>query len=357
MEIDKSWYAVIMRIILIFIFIFIPALSLASNVSDFIVNPQSTYDVSPGATDLLILDLTLPGTGLTSIKINNAGTVQQYDISRLSIYEDGQSPGWDGDEKEIVRKSFSPFFDTALLGNFFGQRIFVTADIGSTTYSGKTIKPEIKVNSAVFSDSALTGPADAAVTGLERKIVAGSGFPYIPLSPLAQKSEAISTSTIRWHFMDLSNNEFGFKILDENLKTVALGLENISYLDETGLEPNTEYSSRKIVAYNDRGQSIVFGISIFPAARTLPLPVVEVTEEPASAPTSTEVSAGEVEASAGKGGPLSPDELRVLIEEIQSQIIELLKQLIQLLSEQLSAAQASLFRAFGGLTDWLQLRF
>src|SRR3989344_5690216 len=131
------------KIILILVFIFIPALSLASVAGDFIVNPQSTYAVPAGITELLILDLTLPGTGLTSIKINNAGTVAQYDISRLSIYEDGASPGWDGDESEMARRSFSPFFDSVLNGTFTKQRIFVTVDTASTTYTGKTIKPEI----------------------------------------------------------------------------------------------------------------------------------------------------------------------------------------------------------------------
>ena len=33
--------------------------------------------------------------------------------------------------------------------------------------------------------------------------------------------EALSVSTIRWHFTDLSNNEFGFKILDSELNIVA----------------------------------------------------------------------------------------------------------------------------------------
>lgn len=342
-----------MKLIFILLFILIPVFVSASTAGDFIVNPQPTYDVSPGTTNLLILDLTLPGTGLKSIKIDNAGTVAQMNISRLSIYQDGASPGWDGDESEMARKSFSPFFDTVLNGDFSESRIFVTIDITSTTYSGKTIKPEIKVNSAVFSSSTFTGPADAAVKGFERKIVAGSGLPYAPLPPIAQKGEAISTSTIRWYFMDLSNNEFGFKILDENLKAATSGSENLSYLDETGLEPNTEYSNRKIVSFNDRGQSNVSTLSVFPAVKTLPLPPDLTSEVNASTSEVDVLEVGPPET----GGPLSPDELQAQIKEIQLKIIELLSQLIKLLQEQVTKAQASLFAAFESFTNWLESRF
>lgn len=340
------------KIILIFIFSVFPFLASASTASDFTVNPQSTYDVPPGTTQLLILDLTLPGTSLTSIKIINAGSVAQYDLSQLTIYEDGQSPGWDGDETEKVRKTSSPFFDTELISdseNFSlsRQRIFVTVNVNSNTYTGKTIKPEIEINSAVFSDPALTGPTDKKITGFERIILAGTEVPYVPVSPMVKKGEAISTSAIRWYFTDLSTNETGFKILDKNLKTVATGGANLSYLDETGLGPGTEYSGRQILAFNDQGQSLSSALTVFPAVRTLSLPVVEEKKE--------EVI--EEETQGGTGGPFSPSELRAMIQELQQKIIDLLNQLIQLLQQQISAAQASLFRAFESFTDWLEVRF
>src|SRR3989344_3742682 len=96
-------------IILIFILSALPSLVSASVAGDFTVNSQPTYDVPPSTTNLLILDLTLPGAGLKSIKIDNAGTVAQANISRFLIYQDGASPGWDGDESEMATKSFSPF--------------------------------------------------------------------------------------------------------------------------------------------------------------------------------------------------------------------------------------------------------
>ena len=81
-----------------------------------------------------------------------------------------------------------------------------------------------------------------------RKIISkDASAPALPAFPLAGSPEVLSTSTIRWHFTDLSLNEFGFKILDGNLKELVRKEEaNLSYLDETGLSPNTEYSGRRI---------------------------------------------------------------------------------------------------------------
>lgn len=339
------------KIFFISSFLFLPVLVLASVASDFTVNPQSTYDVPPGTTDTLILDLTLPNSKLKSIKIINAGNLQQRELLQLTVYEDGSSPGWDGDEAEKVRQSSSPFFDNELSADFSKSRIFITANVTSTAISGRTIKPELGLNSIIFADKNFNGPTDKKITGFERVIRAGVSAPSVPLSPLAQKGESISTSTVRWHFMDLSNNEFGFKILDANSKVTAKGPENISYLDETGLEPNTDYSNRRVIAYNDRGQSLVSAITNFEAVRTLPLPAVEEVQVQEETPAFAE-------ATAGNGGPISPEEdLQAQIQEIQLKIIELLNQLIKLLQEQLAKTQASLFKAFESITDWLQGRF
>lgn len=333
------------------IFIFFPVLVSASTAGDFIVNPQSTYNAPPGTTDLLILDLTLPNSQLKSIKIINAGTLQQREVFQLSVYEDGFSPGWDGDEVEKVRVSSSPFFDADVIGDFSKQRIFVTVNVTSTAASGRTIQPELGLNSMVFSGAGFNGPTDKKITGLERVIRAGVSAPSVPLSPLTKKGEAISTSTIRWYFTDLSDNEFGFKILDENLKIAATGGENISYLDETGLKPDTEYSRRKAVAFNDRGQSIISDISLFSAVKTLPMPEIE--EKEVRSPEEVEPQKIEsVPASISTSTPAQ--ELKDKIQEIQFKIIELLGQLIKLLQEQAGKAQASLFGAFEIFVSWFR---
>ncbi len=274
------------KIFLILILILFPVITQAAAASDFIVNPQSTYAVPPGTTKLLILDLTLPSVGLNSIKVINAGTVQQYHLSQIAVYEDGPLAGWNGDESERVRRSSSPFFDTELTGDFSQKRIFVTIDVNSTTYSGKTIEPELQINSLVFSDSSFNGPTDQKITGFERTILAGTDTPSVPLPPIAKSGEAISASTIRWYFTDSTNNEFGFKILDKNSNVVAQKNEaDLSYLDETGLSPATEYSGRRVVAFNDRGEGSGSTLSVFPAVITLPLPIVEVVPATTTEPT------------------------------------------------------------------------
>ena len=336
------------KILFIFLFIFSPIFVYGSTAGDFTVNQQSSYDVPPGTANLLILDLTLPSSQLKSIKVINAGTLQQREVFLLSVYEDGSSPGWDGDEVEKVRVSSSPFFDADIIGDFSKQRIFVTINVTSTAASGRTIEPELGIKSMVFSGAGFNGPTDKKITGFERVIRAGVSAASVPLSPLVKKGEAISTSTIRWYFTDLSDNEFGFKIIDDKLKTAATGLKNISYLDETGLEPNTEYSSRKIAAFNDRGQSTASDISVFPAVKTLEEATPPVTEE---VRPPEEVGLQQIEP---VPVPAPVQELKDKIQEIQLKIIELLGQLIQLLQEQSSKAQASLFGAFETITDWLE---
>lgn len=291
-----------------------------------VVNNQPTYEVPPGTSKVLILDLTLPEI-LTSIKIKNAGNAQQIDISQISVFEDGSSPGWDGDEKEVVRKSLSPFFDTLLSGTFSKKRIFVTVDIPASASSGKTIKPQVKVDIL-----------DEEILGLERTILAGASSPTTPVAPLAGTAEALSTSTIRWHFTDMSNNEFGFKILDGNLNTVVKKEEaNLSYLDEIGLSPDTEYSGRMAVAFNDRGESLGSSLAAFSAVRTLELPEAPAAEEVLP---SEEVEAQPAEEGMGAGPELTTVEsLRAQIQALQLQLIELLKQLIQVLRGQLVKVQ------------------
>ncbi len=319
-------------IIILGIFIFLPAFVDGATASDFKINNQPIYVVPPGTSQVLILDLTLPEF-LKSIKIINAGTAQQWDISKISIFEDGISAGWDGDEKEVVNRSSSPFWDTWLSGDFSSsqKRIFVTMDLSSAAASERTIKPQLQLNSVEFA-SGDSGPSDQTITGFERMILAGASYPTVPVAPLAKTGEALSTSTIRWYFTDLSNNEFGFKIKDSSLKTVAISeTANLSYLEETGLEPNTEYSGRRAVTYNDRGEGPTS--AIFPAVTTLveAPPIAE--EVPEEVPAEEEVAE---ETPAEKPiSAMTAEELKTKILEIQQKIIELLKQLIQLIQQQI----------------------
>lgn len=337
---------------LIALLVLIPGLAHGSVASDFIINSQSTYNVPSGTTNVLILDLTLPQAvssqtlRLESIRINNIGTAQQSDIARLYIYEDGSSAGWDGDENKIFTKSSSPFFEVVLASDAFSefsgsQRIFVTVDIVANAGNGKTIKPQLAVDSLVFTNGD-TGPTDESITGFERMILAGVDTPSVPLAPLAQKGEALSASAIRWYFTDLSNNEFGFKILDSNLKEVARKDEaNLSYLDEMGLSPDTEYSGRRVAVFNDRGENIGSTLTVFPAVRTLALPEIKEVQPPEEVePQPAEVASE----------PTLFETIQTKIADIQRQINEFINQLNELIKQ--SAATI-----FGALRGFLQSFF
>lgn len=291
---------------------------------------------------------------LKSIKIHNAGTATHLDFSKMMIWEDGASRGWDGDEVEVTKVLAAPFFDTEISGDFrkyakgdSWQRIFVTLDTSSAFYSYQenSIKPELVARSLVFSDPAFTGPTDASIIGFERDITHDAPIPTVPTTPLAGTPKVISTSSVRWQFTDLSDNEFGFKILDSNLKTVARTEQaNLSYLDETGLNPDTEYSGRRVVAFNDRGESMGSTLAVFPASRTLALaPVV------APIVTSTEIV---VEAPV-KEVVLPP----TLFETIQTKIADLQRQISELIKQLDEFIQQSTATVFGALQGFLQAFF
>jgi len=332
------------KIFFLTLLVFVPGIVYGFVASDFTVNSHSTYAIPPGTTRVLILDLTLP-EALESIKIKNAGTVQSTDMSKISVFGDGDSAGWDGDETELTLKSSAPFWETWLSG-FSRTRIFITVDIKSTAVSERTIKPQLEIDSLKFTSGA-TGPTDREVTGFERMILAGASIPAVPVTPLAGTAEAISTSTIRWYFTDLSNNEFGFKILDGNSNIVVKKEQaDLTYLDETGLQPDTEYADRQVIAFNDIGESLGSPLAVFPAARTLAeeaeVETIEEETETEEVRPPEEVAPQPVEEIEEPVEPSLLETIQQKIAEIQQKINELLKQLNELIGQQ----AASIWQAF-----------
>ncbi|MCL6519926.1 MAG: N-acetylmuramoyl-L-alanine amidase [Armatimonadetes bacterium] len=63
-----------------------------------------------------------------------------------------------------------------------------------------------------------------------------------PLPPIPGTPVALSTSSIRWNFTDVSNNESGFRLHDASHAVKGNAGRNASYIDETGLAPNTLYT-------------------------------------------------------------------------------------------------------------------
>lgn len=122
----------------------------------------------------------------------------------------------------------------------------------------------------------------------------------------------------------MSNNEFGFRILDAELNEMARNeTANISYIDEIGLTPNTEYSGRKVVAFNDRGESLGSALAVFSAVRTLALETEEeITEEEVEEAEETEEEVVEE--------PSLLEIIQTKIAEFQQRINELIRQFNEL---------------------------
>jgi len=343
------YYKNVKKILLTLLFIFLPALTSASTANDFTVNNQSVYDMPPGSVRILILDLTLPaplaGTTyqLQSINLHNIGTADHTVITKLQVWQN---------ETKIIEVLQSPFFDTDLLGDFAPyekdspeRRILVTVDLQSGYFDQRSLQVQALENSLVFKEAAATGPTDQAITGLKRMVMRNASVPDVPMTPLAQYGQALSDSAIRWYFIDLSNNELGFKILDANLKEVARKeAADLSYLDETGLLPDTEYSGRRIVAFNDRGEGSISASSVFPSVRTLARAPVIVP-----AATSTEI-VPMVPAPEVTPAPTLLETIQTKITDIQRQINDLLKQINELIKQ--SAATV-----LGALQGFLRLFF
>jgi len=76
-------------------------------------------------------------------------------------------------------------------------------------------------------------------------------------APTIDTPTALSSTSIRWNFTDNADNETGFKLYD-NADTIVTSsaTANLSYLDETGLSENTQYSGRYVKAYNNYGNSV-----------------------------------------------------------------------------------------------------
>lgn len=75
-----------------------------------------------------------------------------------------------------------------------------------------------------------------------------------PNAPTAGSPSALSTTSIRWNFTDNASNETGFRIYDGATLRVQVATPDLSYIDESSLSANTQYT-RQVKAYNGAGES------------------------------------------------------------------------------------------------------
>ena len=77
----------------------------------------------------------------------------------------------------------------------------------------------------------------------------------VPLAPTIGTPTALSTTSINWNFTCTADNETGFKLYDDLNNLISTNATaNLTYIDETGLSANTQYT-RYIKAYNSYGNS------------------------------------------------------------------------------------------------------
>lgn len=78
----------------------------------------------------------------------------------------------------------------------------------------------------------------------------------IPSAPTISTPSSPTSTSLRWTFSDNADDETGFKIYDntDTLKSSS-ATTNLTYIDETGLSENTQYSGRYVTAYNSYGNS------------------------------------------------------------------------------------------------------
>jgi hypothetical protein len=82
--------------------------------------------------------------------------------------------------------------------------------------------------------------------------------PPPPTAPINLSCQALSADIIRWNFEDTASDETGFKLYGPEGLILNTGDEittDLSFLDETGLQPNTQSLDRYVRAFNGAGES------------------------------------------------------------------------------------------------------
>jgi len=99
----------------------------------------------------------------------------------------------------------------------------------------------------------------------------------LPSAPSNLSCQAISSDIIRWNFTDTASNETGFKLYGPEgliLDTEPNIVTDLSYLDETNLQPNTQYQDRYVKTFNGAGESAASNTVSCYTLANVPLPLI-----------------------------------------------------------------------------------
>ncbi|MBI4843276.1 MAG: Ig-like domain-containing protein [Nitrospirae bacterium] len=147
----------------------------------------------------------------------------------------------------------------------------VTTSTVTISPSGGWTRSSCSGSQAVFTPSGQSGSTVYTITVSTsvkdvngNAMASGYQFSYTTVPPTVAAPTigtpaALSTTSIRWNFTDNSGNEEGFKVHDSsNTVKASSATPNLSYLDETGLTANTQYT-RHVHAYKTGEDSLGSG--------------------------------------------------------------------------------------------------
>ncbi len=193
--------------------------------SEKIFKNDGVTEITGGTTDergakLRLNNLSVDGNGLSDTASINA----QFQYKR------GASGTWT-DAPVATYDSVNQKSETAITGLMPGSPYYFRSRIIDTSNTG-----QIRSSAWTQFSSPLDIQSSGAVT-----------------APTMKAATALSTSAIRWNFTDNANNEEGFileQILGVDHQIISqIATLDLSYIDETGLSPNTTYT-RHVHSYN-----------------------------------------------------------------------------------------------------------
>ncbi|MEW6419221.1 MAG: LamG-like jellyroll fold domain-containing protein [Nitrospirota bacterium] len=196
----------------------------------------ATSDTTPPSASALN-----PANGATSVPVNSDLT--------LTLTDGGSGVDW-------------TTFDIVLSGNKGYSKHYTDLDTAIVTKTGSPASYNVTVNpDANFStDETITVTVNASDLSGNALVPPAWSFTTVavitpPAAPTIGTPQALSTTSIRWNFTDNASDEDGFKLHDlSHTVKASSATPNLSYLDEGGLSPNTQYT-RHVHAYNAGGDS------------------------------------------------------------------------------------------------------
>lgn len=366
-------------ILLITVFISVPAIVFGFTVSQIINHQAPEAYFYPQEFDKLVLDLTIPsgtccGTDiLKAITLQNTGSaIDIREIDKIKLWKDEDKSGFQGMgiDKELGTFIFYSQNNSWYLSNLNetiptdGLRIFASAEIRTGAVNGTTFQMKIPQlfdqNQAgnfdlgdlgIFLESKNNGPTDGAILNSFRQTISASVIDFLPpesviISPKDKDQITAANYLIQGLSRDRGGSTPQWLKISINPST---GSGQVNWQDVTPTSSNYatwQYNWQNIAEgtyilktqsadwmgnIETPGEGII--VSVISSAPSVQVEEkIKEGEETGKAPPSPGATEGKAISE------MTIEELKAKITEIQQKIIELLTQLIQLYQAQLEAA-------------------